>query len=61
MSDKQYMSVHEFAHDLDVSEEVIRINIRSGRIPAIKVGHSWRIPYGSAIEAMPRAKGTTID
>jgi excisionase family DNA binding protein len=39
----QHLRTREVAQRLDVTEETIRDWIASGKLPAVKIGKSWRI------------------
>src|SRR5262249_28926364 len=41
---RQYASIAETAREFEVSDDVIRKAVADGKIRAIKIGGSWRIP-----------------
>lgn len=47
----ELMTVAEFAKYAKVCEVTVRRNCQSGKLPAIKVGHSWRIITEKALNA----------
>jgi excisionase family DNA binding protein len=51
----EFASPTQLAKALGVSMRHIERMCIAGRIPALKVGHCWRIPVRPALEAMERA------
>lgn len=46
MEHRKYLSVKEIAEHLGVSEKTVRAAVRSGRLPAIRIGRLIRIAEG---------------
>ena len=47
---KPYYSVNEFARILNITPVTVYNHCRSGKIFAIKVGKTWRIPHSSLMQ-----------
>lgn len=52
MSPPHFCSIEEFAALLGVGQTTVRRLIRSGTIPALRVGRQFRINEGQAIAAL---------
>lgn len=53
MTDRQYRTAAEVADDLGVSLRTVRRWIAEGRLPAVRVGRSVRVPVGAYGEGPP--------
>jgi excisionase family DNA binding protein len=57
-----YISPTEFSEIVSISTFTVRRMLRSGKIPAIKIGRDWRIEMPAALEALKNQdKGDTND
>ncbi|NUO19030.1 helix-turn-helix domain-containing protein [bacterium] len=60
MPSEEYHTTAEAAKLLKVSRSTVRVLAREGRLPAIRVGKQWRIPYEAPELWLYRQKQATI-
>jgi len=44
--EKEWLSVADICHYMDVSTYVVTSQLRSGKLPAVKFGREWRVARG---------------
>lgn len=48
----RWWSIKSLADDWDVSQQTVRRLIKSGKLPAYRVGRQWRIRNGAAVKCI---------
>lgn len=56
---EQHLPVHEVAAKLACCEETVRRMIRTGKLPALKVGSTYRVAGSTLVLSLQKQHGAT--